>query len=87
MVFLPDVIFRDKTNKNSVQGLIYYDLLMWCFRQLSENVVDGNQEKIRKAFEEVCKSSEFKKTKTGGLQKKDYILLRRKLLRDSLGLF
>lgn len=87
IVFSSDDIFRDKTNNRSIQGLLYYDLLMWCFRQLSENVVSENKEKIRKAFEEVCKSPEFQKTKTSGLQKKDYILLRRKLLRDSLGLF
>lgn len=85
-VFTPDNIFRDTTNNRSKQGLIYYDLLMWYFRQLPDDVIDENKEEIKQSFEELCQSDEFKKTKTSSLQKKESILARRKLFKESLGL-
>lgn len=85
-VFSVNDVFRGNTDNRSVQGLLYYDLLMWCFRQLSENVIDENKMKIKQYFEEVCKLDEFKKTKTGGLQRKESILTRRRLLKEKLEL-
>lgn len=65
---------------------MYYDLLMWCFRRLPENVINKNQIQIKQYFEEVCRLDEFKKTKTGGLQRKESILTRRRLLKEKLEL-
>lgn len=85
-VFPSNEIFRDTTNNRSKQGLVYYDLLMWYFRQLPEGVIDGNRENIKQSFKQVCNLPEFKKTKTSALQKKESILTRRKLLKERLGL-
>lgn len=85
-VFSVDEIFRDITNNSPRQGLVYYDLLMWYFHQLSMSVIDENKEKIKISFESFCQSPEFKKTKTSSLQKKESIVKRRQLLKEMLGL-
>ena len=85
-VFTSDDVFRDTTNNRSKQGLVYYDLLMWYFKQLPDNVIDENKDNIKKYFEEFCNSLAFKRTKTSSLQKKESILERRRLLKEKLGL-
>jgi hypothetical protein len=85
-VFSLDEVFRDTIHHKSKQGFIYYDLLMWYFRQLSDDVIDENKEVIKKSFEEFCNLSDFKKTKTSSLQRKQYILEGRRLLIEKLGL-
>lgn len=85
-VFSPNDIFRDMTNNRSIQGLIYYDLLMWYFKQLSEDVIDNNKDRIKQSFEQLCNNPEFKRTKTSRLQTKSSILKRRRLLKENIGL-
>ncbi|MCX7096371.1 MAG: DUF262 domain-containing protein [Methylococcales bacterium] len=85
-VFTLEVVFRDTTNNRSKHGLIYYDLLMWQFSQLSDEYIDNNIEKIRQAFEDICNDTQFKKTKTSSLQKKRSIEIRRNLFKEKLGL-
>lgn len=85
-VFTLDEVFRDTTNNRSKQGLIYYDLLMWYFKQLPDDIIDVNKEEIKQSFEELCNNPEFIKTKTSSLQRKQYILKRRRLIKEKTGL-
>ena len=85
-VFTVDEIFRDTTNNKPKHGLIYYDLLMWYFRQLPDVLVEEKKDTIKDSFNVFCKLPKFQVIKTGGLQKKESILKRRKLLKETLGL-
>lgn len=86
-VFGKDV-FRDTSKKTTRQSMVYYDLLMSSLGDMTENKVQTAKPKIKTAFSELCKSEAFKKTLSGGLQKKSSIMKRREiwnaLLKDSL---
>jgi hypothetical protein len=74
-----DNVFSDSTRDRKKQGLVYYDLLMPTIGLLDRNIVVSKVEKLRNAFEELCTSEEFRRTLSGGLQKKSSILKRRRL--------
>jgi hypothetical protein len=78
IVFGNDV-FTDSTRDRRRQGLVYYDLLMPTVGLLSEATVNSKAAQIKSAFNELCVSDEFRKTLSGGLQKKSSILKRREL--------
>ncbi|SEN19262.1 Protein of unknown function DUF262 [Pseudomonas sp. ok272] len=80
-----DYVFCDTTRQLAKQGLVYYDLLMPTVGLLSQSVVDRKAKKIRAAFEELCNSESFRRTMSGGLQKKSSLLKRRHLWREFLG--
>lgn len=61
------------------QGLVYYDLLMWDFKNRTEDFLRRNKVNIVKKFNELCSDPEFDRTLSGGLQSKTAILKRRKL--------
>jgi Protein of unknown function DUF262 len=74
-----DNVFSDSTRNRKKQGLVYYDLLMPTIGLLDRNIVISKVEKLKNAFEELCTSEEFRRTLSGGLQKKSSILKRRRL--------
>lgn len=77
-VFADDV-FTDATRDRRRQGLVYYDLLMPTVGLLPKTKVTSKKDQIKTAFNELCASDEFRKTLSGGLQKKSSILKRRDL--------
>lgn len=80
-----DYVFCDTTRQLAKQGLVYYDLLMPTVGLLSQSTVDRKAKKIRKAFEALCNSDAFRRTMSGGLQKKSSLVKRRHLWREMLG--
>jgi hypothetical protein len=61
------------------QGLVYYDLLMWDFRNRTMEFLTLNKNLIVQKFNELCLDNNFNKTLSGGLQSKTSILKRRSL--------
>lgn len=74
-----DDIFSDITRDISKQGLVYYDLLMPTLGLLDNNIVERNKVKIKSAYSQLLSEPSFRKTLSGGLQKRSSILRRRKL--------
>lgn len=81
--------FTDTTKDKPRQSIVHYDLLMNSLGGVSKAVINGKEVSIRKAFEKLCKNSDFQRTLSGGIQNKTSILRRRelwdKLLRPILG--
>lgn len=74
-----DTVFCDTTRQRVKQGLVYYDLLMPTVGLLDQDIIDDKAPKIKKAFETLCLSEAFRRTMSGGLQKKTSLLKRRQL--------
>lgn len=74
-----DNAFSDTTKDKPRQSIVHYDLLMSSMSSLSKANVTGKEERIRKAFEKLCKNVEFQRTLSGGIQNKSSILKRRQL--------
>ena len=72
-------IFTDPNKMGERQGLFYYDLLMWSFQAFSEDILVKNKEKIQIAYQDFCKSTEFRKTLSGNRSSKPYLVKRRNL--------
>jgi hypothetical protein len=79
MKVFKDDIFTDPSRSIKKQGLIYYDLVMPTVGLLSKSIIDAKADKIREAYIGLCKSTSFRKTLSGGLQKKTSIVKRRAL--------
>ncbi len=65
--------------KNKRKGVVYYDLLMWSFSKLPDEIIDSNKNEIITAYSNLCENGDFQKNMLGGLQKKSSIIKRRKL--------
>ncbi|MFV8357841.1 DUF262 domain-containing protein [Flavobacterium sp. XS1P32] len=76
--------FVNTTKLKERQSLVYYDLLMWSFRSLSNEFIAVNKLQIGEKFKELCQDVNFNKTLSGGLQQKSSILKRRKLWIEKL---
>lgn len=66
------------------QGLVYYDLLMWDFRNRTHDFLNNNKQIIKVKFNELCEDPNFNKTLSGGLQSKSSILKRRHLWTEKM---
>jgi hypothetical protein len=77
-------LFSDVTRDRPKQGMVHYDLLMVTVGLLDEQVVLDKKAEILSAYNELCASDEFRRTLSGGLQKKTSILRRRNLWRPLL---
>lgn len=81
-----DDAFTNPTVRRKRKGLVHYDILMPTIGKLSNDVIDDKASEICRAWEELCSSSEYKKTLSGGLQNKSSVIKRRdswtKLLKD-----
>ncbi len=74
-----DSVFADTTKDKPRQSIVHYDLLMSSMAAKRKADVTGKEEKIRKAFEKLCKNEDFQRTLSGGIQNKASILKRREL--------
>lgn len=74
-----NVPFVNTAKDKQRQGLVYYDLLMWDFRNRNLKFLTVNKSLIVKKFDELCLDTNFNKTLSGGLQSKTSILKRRNL--------
>lgn len=81
-----DNLFVDVTKTKQRQSLVYYDLLMWSFKNYSSEFLEEHKEEIVKKFNELCNEPEFIKSLSGGLQSKYSIIVRRKLWTEKLEL-
>jgi hypothetical protein len=77
-------VFVDKSKSRTRQSMVYYDLLMSSLRGLTTDQVTDKKEEIKKAFKELCASTDFQKTLSGGLQNKSSIERRRSIWQDLL---
>ncbi|OGS69060.1 MAG: hypothetical protein A3F91_12940 [Flavobacteria bacterium RIFCSPLOWO2_12_FULL_35_11] len=68
------------------QGLVYYDLLMWDFRNRELEFLTQNKNSIQEKFNELCLDTNFNKTLSGGLQSKSSILRRRILWTEKMAI-
>ncbi len=76
--------YKEQKTQGQRQSLLIYDLVMWGFGNYEIDLLNKNKEKIKKAFEDLCKNNDFKKITFGGLADKSAILKRRKLWSNSL---
>ncbi|WP_321417610.1 DUF262 domain-containing protein [uncultured Desulfobacter sp.] len=72
-----DTVFRDPSKTRSRQGMVHYDLLMHSLVHLDLALLVEKADNIKQAYKELCQSSKFKKTVSGGLQMKSSINKRR----------
>lgn len=72
-------VFTNGNSPHEREGLVYYDLLMHTVGPLEKQTLQHSKDRISDAFKELCNSNEFKKTLSGGLQKKSSVVKRRKL--------
>lgn len=72
-------VFMDTTKGKPKQSIVHYDLLMNSLAGVTKEQIDGKEEKIKKAFEELCGNPDFQRTLSGGIQNKSSILRRRDL--------
>lgn len=72
-------IFKDTTRMGTRQSMVYYDLLMPSLGAIDKSIVIDKSKQIKSAFVELCKSKDFKKTTSGGLQNKTSIIKRREI--------
>lgn len=72
-------VFADTTKSMPRQSIVHYDLLMNSLSKYKKTEIKGKEQKIRDAFEKLCRKSDFQKTLSGGIQKQSYILKRRVL--------
>lgn len=71
--------FVNTAKEKQRQGLVYYDLLMWDFRNRTMEFLTTNKVAIVAKFNELCLDRNFDKTLSGGLQSKSAIIRRRNL--------
>ncbi|WP_200392457.1 DUF262 domain-containing protein [Roseibacillus ishigakijimensis] len=77
-------LFLDATRERPRQGMIHYDLLMVTVGLLDKQLALSNKERIKSAYDRLCRSDGFRRTLSGGLQKKTSILRRRSLWKELL---
>lgn len=76
--------FVDTTLEKPRQSVAYYDLIMYSFKDLSDDFIDNKKADLIQIFEELCGIVEFQKTLAGGLQQKTSIVKRRTLWKEKL---
>lgn len=76
--------FVDTTKQKQRQSLVYYDLIMWSFRNRTQEFLTANKPAIVAKFNELCNDVSFTKTLSGGLQLKSSILKRRAIWTEKL---
>lgn len=74
-----DDLFIDVTRDRRKQGMVHYDLLMPTVGLLDSSIVRDKAIKIKTAYDQLCDDDAFRRTLSGGLQKKSSILKRRTL--------
>lgn len=84
MVVFDNNPFIDLTKAKPKQSLVYYDLLMWSFKDYDLEYLTVNKVEIQDLFRQLCNDGKFTKTLSGGLQQKSSILKRRTVWNEKL---
>ncbi|MBD8136940.1 DUF262 domain-containing protein [Bacillus sp. CFBP 13597] len=84
LVFGEADLFKDTTRERPKQSMVYYDLLMWSFKEKSLEFISEKSGPIKDKFIELCNLDDFQKTLSGGTQNKSSILRRRRLWSEKL---
>lgn len=71
--------FIDTTKGRPKESLVYYDLLMWDFKDADEKILSKKKNEIKKAFSMFCNDDELRKTVSGGTLNKSKVLKRREI--------
>lgn len=79
LIVFGDDLFFDITRDRPKQGMIHYDLLMSTVGLLDDAIIENKKDRIKSAYTQLCSSDPFRRTLSGGLQKKSSILRRRSL--------
>ncbi|MDO6522921.1 DUF262 domain-containing protein [Shimia thalassica] len=69
LIFEKEELFTNISNARKRQGIVYYDLLMNSLGKIDRNVLVEKKSSIRKAYSELCQSSEFARLTAGGVQR------------------
>lgn len=72
-----DEVFTNPAAEKKRKGLVHYDLLMPTVGSLPPEVAKSKKNEIQNAYLSLCKSDEFRKTLSGGLQNKSSIIKRK----------
>lgn len=70
-------VFTNPATTKLREGLVHYDLLMSSLEHLSDEVIKNKSTEIQAAYLELCKSDDFKRTLSSGLQSKSAIMVRK----------
>lgn len=84
MVVFDNNPFIDLTKTKAKQSLVYYDLLMWSFKDYEMGFLTNHKPQIQNLFQQLCNDEVFIKTLSGGLQLKSSILRRRNIWTEKL---
>jgi len=84
MIVFDNNPFIDLTKGKPKQSLVYYDLLMWSFKDYELEYLNTNKDSIKDLFKQLCNDEKFTKTLSGGLQQKSSILKRRTVWTEKL---
>lgn len=84
IIFEEDEIFSDINSERRRQGVLYYDLLMVTLLKIPLGKLRKNRKNLRNSFKDLCKSPDFKKLNTGGIQKKSSFLKRNALWMEKI---
>lgn len=76
--------FIDTNKSMRKQSMVYYDLLMWSFSSISQDIINEKKDTIKERFQQLCADEDFQKTLSGGLQNKSSILRRRRLWQEMI---
>jgi hypothetical protein len=79
-----DKPFVDTTLAKPRQSVAYYDLIMYGFKNLTDEFINEHKVELIQKFEELCGVEDFQKTLSGGLQQKSSIVKRRLLWNDKI---
>ncbi|MBW5800976.1 DUF262 domain-containing protein [Halomonas elongata] len=79
-----DNVFTNPAAERKRKGLVHYDLLMPTVGRLDHNVAKEKKNDIKDAYLALCKSDDFKRTLSGGLQNRSSILRRKQSWSDLL---
>jgi hypothetical protein len=79
LIVFEDDAFIDTSKRRRRQSIVYYDLLMHSFSRLTDQLFDNKKHAIKEAFNRLCRSNDFQRTLSGGLQNKSSIVRRREL--------
>lgn len=72
-----DNVFMNPSVDRKRKGLVHYDLMMTTVGELDAEVAIANADAIQAAYFDLCRSDDFKKAVSGGLQNKGSIIRRR----------
>lgn len=80
-----DDAFVDTTKGKPKESLVYYDLLMWDFKDRDKSWLIANKRTIITTFLKFCNDDDLRKTVSGGTLSKSKFIRRRKIWEKYMG--